>query len=623
MMADNIKNEQNKIDEFAESRAKRDIRARVRKSKEKLSRIADYDALEEELRRRTEAKERARREHYSKKAERLGSDILVPYGHGGESGVITIYKAKTALKAHKAKTLRRESFIYRTYRLIKGLIAARKEIKRSQFLSNEKRRDKYYAVFADAWQPVTDGLSDAADALWTFLIAIGRDFADIFLYIVDLIIKFCYYAVSFVLYIWDIIWDFRIWLDEHKVVVFQYFSAAVAAIAIVLIGIASLSGFEYSYYGRTLGITRSKREVYHTIEALGDKLSEASGANISLDVERDIQFKKVFGFNLNIDSADDILNTLTYMRDIQVRAYAINVNGVQTAVLQSRAAADMVLDTVKKDYTGPAEGLEYIQTAFEQNISVEEVGVQLGEVWNPLSAVRYLKTGSAEALEEDEAAKPLVSLRALAMLTKTEDVKFGVKYIDNSSLYQDETELITEGIHGKTKVVSEITTLNGEIVLSREVSRERVSNPVDAVYYRGTKPLPERKGTGSFQYPLKAFTITSLFGSRNTGIIGASRRHEGVDFAAPYGTKIYAADGGTVSFSGWRPGYGYVIIIDHGGLYETRYAHCSHLNVALGEAVYKDQNIALVGSSGVSSGSHLHFEIRYKEEALNPLHYLP
>ncbi len=621
-MADNTHNEKNKIDEFVESRAKQDIRAKVKKSREKLNRLADYSALEEELRRRTEAREKARKEHYNKKAERLGSDILVTHGHG-ESGVITIYRAKAALKTHKEKAVRKESFIHRTYRLIKGLLAARREIKQCQFLSNEKRRGKYYAVFKDAWQPVTDGLSDASDALWSFLTAVWRDLADIVLYIVDLIIKGCYYLVSFLLYIWDIIWDIRIWLDEHKVVVFQYFSAVVSVVAIALIGISSLSGFEYSYYGRTLGVTRSRQEVYNTIEALGDKLSEVSGANVSLDVERDIQFKKVYGFNLKIDTADDIINTLTYMKDIQVRAFAIKVNGNQVAVLQSQSAADLVLDTIKNDYAGPAEGVEYTQVEFEQNVSIEEVGVQLSEVWNPLNAVRYLKTGTTEVLEENETAKPLVSLRALATLTTMEDVEFGARYIENSGLYKDETELITEGIHGKTKIISEITTLNGEIVLSREISRERISNPVDAVYYIGTKPLPERQGTGTFQYPLKAFTITSRFGSRNTGIIGASRMHEGVDMAAPHGTKIYAADGGTVSFSGLRSGYGYVVIIDHGGLFETRYAHCSSLEVYAGDAVYKDQHIAAVGSTGVSSGAHLHFEVRYNGEPQNPLDYLP
>ena len=88
------------------------------------------------------------------------------------------------------------------------------------------------------------------------------------------------------------------------------------------------------------------------------------------------------------------------------------------------------------------------------------------------------------------------------------------------------------------------------------------------------------------------------------------------------GTAIYAADGGTVTYSGWRGGYGYLVIIDHGNGYQTYYGHNSSLVVSAGEHVYKGQQIARMGSTGVSSGNHCHFGILINGTFVNPLNYL-
>ena len=93
--------------------------------------------------------------------------------------------------------------------------------------------------------------------------------------------------------------------------------------------------------------------------------------------------------------------------------------------------------------------------------------------------------------------------------------------------------------------------------------------------------------------------------------------------AGPDGTPVYAADGGTVTYSGWMGGYGYLVEINHGNGYVTRYGHNSSLTVSVGDHVYKGQQIARVGSTGNSTGNHCHFEVRYNGVARNPLNYLP
>ena len=129
------------------------------------------------------------------------------------------------------------------------------------------------------------------------------------------------------------------------------------------------------------------------------------------------------------------------------------------------------------------------------------------------------------------------------------------------------------------------------------------------------------RGTGVFVFPVNG-RITSRFGYRRHPILGTSRLHAGVDFGAPTGTTIYAADTGRVIFSGWYGGYGNTVIVDHGGGITTLYAHSSRLFVSVGQSVNQGQAIAAVGSTGLSTGPHLHFEVRQNGSPVNPMAYL-
>lgn len=117
-------------------------------------------------------------------------------------------------------------------------------------------------------------------------------------------------------------------------------------------------------------------------------------------------------------------------------------------------------------------------------------------------------------------------------------------------------------------------------------------------------------------------TITSRFGARRSPYGRGTEFHEGIDIAAPYGTAVKATGAGTVVYAGWRSGYGYMVIIDHGYGYRTAYAHNSKLKVAVGAAVKRGDTIAYVGSSGRSTGPHLHYEVLYQGVRRDPSSYL-
>jgi Peptidase family M23 len=115
---------------------------------------------------------------------------------------------------------------------------------------------------------------------------------------------------------------------------------------------------------------------------------------------------------------------------------------------------------------------------------------------------------------------------------------------------------------------------------------------------------------------------TSGFGMRVHPIRGVEKQHAGMDIAARSGTPIHASGAGVVLFSGVQSGYGNVVIVDHGSGYRTLYAHCSKLLVKAGEQVTRGQNIALVGSTGASTGSHLHYEVMVDGTKIDPSPFL-
>lgn len=129
------------------------------------------------------------------------------------------------------------------------------------------------------------------------------------------------------------------------------------------------------------------------------------------------------------------------------------------------------------------------------------------------------------------------------------------------------------------------------------------------------------KGNGSMIWPASG-PITSGFGGREHPITGVYKQHTGIDIGASYGSSVVAADGGTVIYAGWMSGYGNTVILDHGGGISTLYGHMSSIAVSSGSGVSQGQVIGKVGSTGYSTGPHLHFEVRINGNPTNPLAYL-
>ena len=207
-------------------------------------------------------------------------------------------------------------------------------------------------------------------------------------------------------------------------------------------------------------------------------------------------------------------------------------------------------------------------------------------------------------------------------VVRTEDNYFeeaydaDVIYIENNEWYTNQSVVHQQPSAGFRKAIVRVNYLN-DTEVSREILKEEVvMEAVPRIVERGTKIPP------TYIKPISGGRLSSGFGARSAPTKGASTYHKGVDWATPTGTAVYASCGGTVSKAGWGSGYGYVVYIDHEDGRQTRYGHLSKVLVKAGQKVKQGEKIALSGSTGISTGPHLHFEILIGGSQVNPLKYL-
>lgn len=220
---------------------------------------------------------------------------------------------------------------------------------------------------------------------------------------------------------------------------------------------------------------------------------------------------------------------------------------------------------------------------------------------------------------------PYLQIKKSVLSTYTEDIPYDRVTKYTSSKFEGFSQVTTKGRVGRQTVTAHIIYVDGAEVSREIISTEVLKKPRTEIKTVGTKTVPKYAPsiedyngitvTGKFMWPVDGGRITC----RWYGYPG----HKGLDIGAPKGTKIYASDGGVVVYTHHsRRSYGNQILIDHGNGYVTRYAHCTKLLVEVGDAVEKGQNIATVGSTGHTTGPHLHFEVIIEGERVNPEKYI-
>lgn len=460
-------------------------------------------------------------------------------------------------------------------------------------------------------------------------------------------------------HLWNRLMDILDWMEDRKVILAEILALVLFCTAAITTFMGQITAYEYSYNGKALGIVKTKEEVYKTIDAIGDKLGTTLHARVEIDKEEDITFREVHGWKMQLDTKDEVLNNLTYMQDIKVMASGLYKDGELVAVVQSVDVARDILDKIKDNFTQQKENESRVfdSVDFVEDVEIRDISVNLGDIENQADVLKYMLTGAVEkkihtvqsgetfsgiakkyGLKQSELQAmnpginpsklkiaqqitlnrdaPVLTVQTTEVVTYTENLEFETIYEESSSMYEGETSTKRKGVYGTQEVVAKVKRNNGEEISREVLSTKKLTDPVSQIVVKGTKKAPPRQGTGTWAYPIKNYRISSKFGWR------WGRNHNGIDFAASTGTKIYATDGGTVTYSGYKGSFGYMVIINHGGNYESYYAHCSKLLVKKGDKVFQGQNIALVGNTGNSTGPHLHFEIRYLGNPKNPFNYI-
>ncbi len=358
-----------------------------------------------------------------------------------------------------------------------------------------------------------------------------------------------------------------------------------------------------------------------------------------------------------IATEEELYDLIKSNASYSIMAYELDVDGEKMGIFNSEEEAESLIEDVKEYFTESYDKESIIEVSVVENIEIKHVKATNSEIQEKEDLIDYIIKGTDEektyivekgdnywniaeyfnmSLDDlitanpqsdperiqigDElnliVPKPFINVQVKRTVIQEEKTPYETEYAYVSYMYNDETIVSKAGKYGVSEIEAIVTEQNG-IQLAKEVVSEKViTAPVTQLVTTGTQDPPPKQGTGYFINPLPGSIISSRFGSRSGGF------HLGQDMAKASGSSIKAADGGTVTFAGWSGTYGYMIDIDHGGGFTTRYAHCSDLYVSVGEKVYQGKIIAAVGSTGLATGPHLHFEVRKYGSVVNPASYI-
>jgi len=442
---------------------------------------------------------------------------------------------------------------------------------------------------------------------------------------------------------------------SRPVAALAFFTAVVLLLSFTLFG----TGLEVFIGGESIGFVGSEAEFDAALREVETRVSGILGRPFS--VAPDVRYRFGTVNRHRIFDHDEVVNQLFGQVSDVRRLFALSINGVVVAALENPADIETVLETVEEALIPIVPGLMQHNIVEQLHIDRRWVDANLlttaaglesmllgqrrtaqvtaqaaGETVAVVAARHGMSEQGLLALNQTgtiEAGQQIVLSEAISLLTvmatayriTNEVIDFDYEFLDDNTMYKGQTRTVTAGVPGIMRVTEEVTYRNGTETGSVVIDTQEIEAPIQHVYLIGTRQPPSDAPTGVFARPLARGTgsFNSPFGWRTLN--GARDNHTGVDWSAPSGTPILAADSGTiVTVKRLAGSYGLHVIIDHGvnargQRVTTLYAHCSSISVREGERVMKGQVIARVGNTGRSYGSHLHFEVRLNGSPVNPL----
>ena len=425
------------------------------------------------------------------------------------------------------------------------------------------------------------------------------------------------------------------------------------------------------YVGDQLAGTVSDPEVVENFIMYKIKELETTYPNVHMVLNTDeVTYKPEKAFNITSDD-EGALEQLNHLLKAKAVGVQLIVDGKVVGVLKDKETANDVLDRIKQKYapvpkdegvsilsaaSEPAPGETVVQSVdFVEQVELKMTDIQPEDVMNPDDVLKKLETGDVAQtlytvqkgdcisciaskfgisrktiydnnpwIEDDKIRvgdvldltvfKPTLNVVTKEKIAENEEIQHETIYEKDDTMRQGQVKITKPGKNGLKKVTYLVTKVNGQPMEEELVSEEVIEPPVPAYAKRGTKVI-KGEGTGKFVWPVVGAKLTSSFGTR------WGKMHKGIDMTG--NRNILAADNGVVVYAGNEgDGYGNKIIIDHKNGFKTVYAHLSKIYTSKGKIVEKGEKIGYMGSTGDSTGVHLHFEVQRNGVAENPMKYL-
>ncbi len=432
---------------------------------------------------------------------------------------------------------------------------------------------------------------------------------------------------------------------------------AVAVITVLIVSLICLFGIStpgYAVYvnGSKEFALKHKGDLQKTLNKI--EAREEKRCRQDLELSSKVECKRGFVGRNQLLSSQEVEKKLAKVLEFKAPAAAIVVDGKTIAYVESKAAANSILNKLKKEYSQLEAGEKLTAISFAEKVKVKEEKVPVKKLVAGEEAYDLIRTGTSnpekyivkegdnlwliarrndmyvddivkanglttENLQLEQElilvkSKPYINVIAQVKGEKTEVIPYQTKVIvDKNS--PASIRIKQEGQNGERQIAYTASKRNGVIEKTNVIEEKILKAAVDKVIIKGNRvtQIASRggSGSGSLDWPTYG-RITQYYRSG----------HRAIDIGGNTGQAIRAADSGYVSFTGYQGGYGKLVVLDHNNGIVTKYAHCSSINVSTGQRVGKGETIAAVGSTGRSTGPHLHFEVLVNGSPTNPLNYL-
>lgn len=471
----------------------------------------------------------------------------------------------------------------------------------------------------------------------------------------------------------------RRWAVDHRMAIAKGVGAVTILIGLTAGGNQYISKNTHNIYqvyadGQEIGVVSDPKVIDQFVNNRKEEL-KASNAKVHMVLHTPkITFSKERVFKGEYDDEAAIANVKPLLK-AQATGAKLLIDGKTVAVLKDREQAESVLEQFKNKYgnldkksgqvqvlsananVAPADPDARVlkSVEFTQDVQIEETFINPNDLVEPEGVIAMLESMGEPPetyivqkgdcisciaqkfdvtsdyirdlnpwIEDDfimvgdelivRGFEPTLAVRTVEVAVEEEEIQYDTEYVTDNTLRLGRTKVLSPGKNGLKKVTYELTSINGKLYREDLIDEVVLVEPVTAKVAKGTLRLAG-EGTGKFRWPVSNARLTSSFGKR------WGRMHRGIDLVSS-NRSIMAADTGKVTFAGKKGTYGNLVILDHQNGYQTYYAHLSKIEVKVGEVVEKGEKIGVMGNTGRSTGTHLHFEVIYKGEHQNPLKYL-